>query len=177
MDLETLQLWSVIGTWVASIGTVSAVIASLWLAYHHGKVKLKVAAGVRQIITSGLSETPDYCMINVVNTGIRLAKITSIYWQVGFFKNKKQMVQMFGYPESEAIPKILAEGEDAYFMLPLRENGDKDDWIVRFSQNLLKENSKIVVNMSLKACVCTSVGQTFETKVEKSLTKAILEQT
>lgn len=167
MEQSTLQLWDVIGTWVASIGTVSAVITSLWLAYHQSKLKLKVASGIRQLITPGSDHIPEYCVINVVNTGSKPAKITNISWEAGRFKDKKCLIQLFGYPGFDSIPKVLAEGEEANFMVPLRENGDQEDWIVRFSINLLKDNPRIV--SSLKACVHTSVGQSFKVRAEKAL--------
>jgi len=167
MDSNTLQLWSVIGTWVASIGTVSAVITSLWLSYHQGRIKLKVVAGCRQVVTPGSSHIPDYCMIKVANTGTRPAKIVNVGWEAGRFRNKRHMVQMFGIPGFDDVPKMLPEGEEATFMVPFHLNGDDEDWIVRFPQYLSEGDSDIL--KTLKVTVHTSVGQSFKVRVEKNL--------
>lgn len=83
MDLTSLQLWGVIGTWVAGIGTVAAVITSLWFAMHLNSIKLEGSASHRIAVTPGSKETPDYCFIHVVNIGLRPAKITNVSWHVG----------------------------------------------------------------------------------------------
>lgn len=89
MEETNLQLWNVIGTWVASIGTVSAVITSLWFSRQQNRIRLKISAGARMVFTPGSEHQPMYCIINVVNIGDRPAKITGISWQFGRFKNKK----------------------------------------------------------------------------------------
>jgi len=167
MDPVTLQLWSVIGTWVASIGTVSAVITSLWMAYHQGRVKLDVVAGCRQLITQGSSDIPDYCMIKVVNIGNRPAKIVSVSWEAGRLNNKKHLIQMFGLRGFDDVPKMLQEGEEATFMIPFHLNGDKKDWLISFPQYLAEDDPKII--SSLKVVVHTSVGQSFKVKAEQGL--------
>lgn len=173
MDSETLQLWNVIGTWVASIGTVSAVITSLWLAYHQGKLKLNVFAGHRLLITQGLDEKPEYCLVKVVNTSSKPAKIVSIGWEAGRFKDKVHMLQVFGIPESDNVPKMLQEGEEASFFIPFNLQGNDEDWIVRFPK-YLNEGGKNRIP-SLKVTIHTSVGQTFKKKVEKNLIEKLEE--
>ena len=173
MNPNTLELWNVIGTWIASIGTVSAVITSLWLAYHQGRVKLNVVAGHRQLVTQGSKNIPDCCMINVVNTGTRPAKIVRVGWEAGRFKSKKYMIQMFGFPGFDDVPKTLQEGEETIFMVPFCANGDDKDWIVRFPQRLAEGNPKII--NSLRAVVYTSVGQSFKVKVENGLIEKLQE--
>jgi len=175
MDQDTIQLWGIIGTWVAGIGTVSAVIVSLWLAYHQGKVKLKVYAGHRLIITSGSSSRPEYCSIRVVNVGNRPANVTSVGWEAGWFKNKKHFVQVFGTPGFDDVPKVLHEGQEANFMVPLRLEGNDEDWIVRFPKSLVGESGHVSYIKRLKVVVGTSVGQMFRIRVENNLVEKLLE--
>ena len=113
-----MQFWGVLGTWVASIGTVAAVITSLWFALHQNAIKLEVTAGHRIIVTPGRADTPDYCCIRVVNIGLRPAKITNVVWYVKRFRVQKQMVQMFGFPGNPDIPQLLMEGDEVTFMIP-----------------------------------------------------------
>jgi hypothetical protein len=175
MDQNTIQIWGIIGTWVASIGTVSAVIISLLLAYNKGKLKLKVTAGHRLIVTPGFDSRPEYCCINVVNTVDRPAKITSVGWQTGSFKNKKFFLQIFGTPGFDDVPKVLHEGEEANFKVPLRLKGNDEDWIVRLPMSLVGDEGKIRHIKKLKVVLATSVGQMFRTRVEDNLVKKLLE--
>ncbi len=175
MDQNTVQIWGVIGTWVASIGTISAVILSLYFAYNRGKIKLKVTAGHRLVITPGLNSRPEYCSIKVVNAGDRPAKITSVGWETGRFKNKKHFVQLFGTPGFDDIPKVLYEGEEANFMVPLRFKGNDEDWIIRFPKELAGDKGNLSYIKRLKVVVGTSVGQMFRTRVEANLVEKLLE--
>ena len=166
MDSNTLQLWNVIGTWVASIGTVSAVITSLWLAYNQNRVKLKVITGHRQLVTQGSRNIPDYCVIRVVNTGSRPAKITNIGWTIGRFRKRKHLIQTFGFPESDNVPKMLHEGEEATFMVPF-VSPDNQGWLTKFANDFGKDKPSAL--KTLKSVVHTSVGTTFKVRVEKGL--------
>lgn len=175
MNDLTLQLWGVIGTWVASIGTVAAVITSLWLAYHQSRLKLSITAGHRLLVTPGSKLTPEYCVINIVNRSLRPVNITSISWQAGSFRNKKHFIQVFGTPGFDDVPKVLNEGEVANFMVPMHLNGDNKDWIVRFPKDLAGEDGNIRYIKTLKIVVGTSVGQIFRKRVEKNLINKLLE--
>jgi hypothetical protein len=171
---NTLQLWSVIGTWIASIGTVSAVITSLWLANSVNKIKLKVSAGHRILISPLEKNNNSYCYINVVNTGSKPLKIINIGWQAGRFKNKQQMVQIFGLPNSDDVPKMLTEGEEATFLVPFHLHNNEKDWLNSMANMLTEKTNNI---NSLKVCVLTSVGQQFIVAADKILKEMLLAQT
>jgi len=59
---------------------------------------------------------PDYVQINIVNKGLRPAKVTGVGWRIGFFK-KVHLVQLFGDMNSEKLPKMLNEGEEANLLV------------------------------------------------------------
>ena len=172
MDPITLQLWSVIGTWLAGVGTLGAVITSLWFAFNQNRIKLKVTAGHRIFITSASTEKPDYCFIKVVNVGLRPAKISNVSWQVGKGKKKKQVLQTFGFPGFDDIPKTIQQGEEAVFMIPFLYTSADKDWIVHFPKYIVGDDSPKLIK-SLKVCVYTSVGQSFKTKAEPGLIEKI----
>lgn len=174
MDPIKLQLWSVIGTWVAGAGTIGAVITSLWLAFHQNKIKLKVSAGHRILIRPHSEGTPDFCSIQVVNVGLRPAIVTHVGWQVRRWCKKKQMLQTFGYPEFDDVPKTLYEGEEANFLIPFVRSGGDEDWIVRFPQYMVGQDSWKLIK-TLKVTVHTSVGQRFKVKVERNLIQKLEE--
>jgi hypothetical protein len=101
MHQNTIQIWGVVGTWGVGIGTVSAVVLSLWFAYNQGNVKLKVTAGLRLLITKGSKSQLEYCAIKVVNIGAGPLNINSVGWETGWLK---------GYNEDWIVrfPKSLA---------------------------------------------------------------------
>lgn len=170
---NSLELWGVIGTWVASIGTLSAVVTSLWLAYNQNRVKLKVFAGHRILISQIEKDHNDHCFINVVNTGYRPVKITNIGWEAGRFRSKQHMVQIFGTPASDNVPKMLTEGEEATFLVPFHLRGTEEDWLPYMSKALTEKNNNI---NSLKVVVSTSVGQQFKVDVEDNLKQKLNKQ-
>lgn len=172
MEETNLQLWNVIGTWVASIGTVSAVITSLWFSRQQNRIRLKISAGARMVFTPGSEHQPMYCIINVVNIGDRPAKITGISWQFGRFKNKKYMLQVFGLPEFADTPHTLQLGEEATFGVPFRYKGDEDDWIIRLPRDIAKHSESYL--KTIKIVVNTSVGQVFKRKIEENLQNEII---
>tara|TARA_Y100001937_G_C7064294_1_gene305268 strand:- start:419 stop:979 length:561 start_codon:yes stop_codon:yes gene_type:complete len=168
MEFQSLEIWSVIGTWVSSIGTVGAVITSLWFSYNNQRVKLSVTAGHRKMVERGVDSHPDYCYIKVVNLGDRMVRITNLGWRAGRFFRKREFLQLFSVPESDQVPKNLEHGEEATFLIPFRLRGDDDkDWIVSFPKGINTE--KVDRLSSLRVIVTTSVGQTTMVKAEKGL--------
>ena len=174
MDDIAIQLWGVIGTWVAGIGTVSAVILSLWFAYHQHTIKLDVKVGHRKMVSQGSDEHPEYCMIRVVNTGFRVANITSIGWECGWLKSKQHLIQIFGTLGSANVPKVINQGEEAVFLIPFHANENDNDWIISFPKALAGDKGRISNIKRVKAVVVTSVGQIFKARVEKSLLEVLL---
>jgi hypothetical protein len=167
------QLWTLIGTWVASIGTISAVIASLYFAYNQNRINLKITVGHRQVVSGLTKNTPDFCIINVVNIGSKPAKIIGVGWRAGCFKNKVSFIQLFKTPGYDDVPKVLAEGEDATFWVPFNLNGDEKDWIHRFPKSVTEKSKRNL--KSLKLWVHTSHGQTFTVKPERGLLQKLAE--
>ncbi len=69
------------------MGTISAVVVSLYLARHDNNVKLEVSAGHRLRVTPGDKKPyPEYLVIKIVNIGHREAQVTNIGWKVGLFR-------------------------------------------------------------------------------------------
>jgi hypothetical protein len=175
MHQNTIQIWGVVGTWGVGIGTVSAVVLSLWFAYNQGNVKLKVTAGLRLLITKGSKSQLEYCAIKVVNIGAGPLNINSVGWETGWFKNKKYFIQLFYTPGFDDVPKVLHEGQVANFMIPLCLKGYNEDWIVRFPKSLAGNKGKTGRIKRLKIVVGTSVGQMFRSRVEGNLVEKLLE--
>jgi hypothetical protein len=173
MNETTYKLLVVAGSWLAGVGSLAAVITSLWLARRSNIIRLGIRASHVQIVTPGESDSPDYVQINIVNKGLRPAKITGVGWQVGILR-KIHLVQLFGDVNSDQLPKMINEGEEVNLFVKFHAQYDGDDWIVRFPQKALLPNYRWRL-MNLKVVAFTSVGQTFKKKIEKTLKKTLHE--
>lgn len=171
---ETLQILNTIGTWLASIGTLSAVIVSLYLARRESTTKIKVSAGHRILVTPGQRAQPDYCIIRIVNVGFRPAKITAVGWKVGFFKKKYGIQTVHGNILSSQLPAKLEHGDEAAYFIDFVGDGTYPNWIDEFPKDFLGKKPKLK-SLSIKVQAFTSVGKTFEEKIEKGLRQRFVE--
>jgi hypothetical protein len=170
----TLEQLDVLGTWIAGLGTLSAVIVSLYLARSQQKIKLRVTVGERLIVTAGEDHTPEVASILVTNCSPRPAKVTHIAWRIGWRK-KRYFIQLFNLREYETLPKMLSEGEEANFIIPYKFSERDEDWDVSMTKSLFDDvRFPRLYAKSLRCCVSTSVGQNFVVKVEKGLRERLL---
>nr|WP_320165904.1 hypothetical protein [uncultured Methylophaga sp.] len=172
----TEETWKFINTfapWFSAIGTISAVILSLYLARRDKNVRLEVSAGHRLIISPGDSEPfPEYLSIYVVNVGHREAQLTNIGWKVGIFKKRYAVQSTINDGLSSPLPVRLKDGEEAKYLIPLN---DENDWLKDFIEKMLSPNPKIQSRFA-RIQAFTSIGKTFESKIESSLIKKISEK-
>jgi hypothetical protein len=172
MEVTTLNILNVIGTWIAAIGTVGAVITSLWLASSNNKVKLKISANSSFLIIPGIPHK-EVCRINIANIGIRPIKINNIGWHIGKGKKKIQLLQKTNGSTIDTIPKTLMEHEDISIDIDfISENVNKNvNWIENMARLAMKHN----IN-TLQIIVTTNIGEIFKAKVNKSLINSINEK-
>ena len=120
MDETILMLWGVIGTWVAGLSTVSAVVVSLWLALRQDKVRLRVVA-------EWAMRTPEFthCIhLEVHNIGVKKAEICSIQYRIKGCKLVGHQCDGF-LSGSDNISKEIAEGDSARYLIPFYEEKGK----------------------------------------------------
>ena len=101
MNSDILDILSVIGTWVASLGTVAAVITSLYLARAQNSIKVRVYADLRKMISNASKEMPDYLFVSVVNTGFRPVNIMNIGWE-----SAKEKIEYKRYKYSTIVSRL-----------------------------------------------------------------------
>lgn len=175
MDPNTVETWRFINSfapWLAGIGTLAAVLTSLYLAFGRTRVRLRVSAGHRTIIWPTFPND-EIVEIKVVNLGLCDAQVTEIVWKVGTFR-KRRLVQVFNFSPryrhlddcSDSLPKRLAHGEQACYIIPF------DPWIGFFRPHL--QPHPWLWTRLLGIQVGTSVGHTIKGRVEKRLKAKIL---
>jgi len=158
--------------WLSAIGTISAVIVSLYLARRDKTVRLQVSAGHRILVIPGMGgPREEYMVIQVVNIGHREAQITGIGWEVGLFYKEYAMQPVLNDEFSSPLPVRLKDGEEANYYYQLY--GDSN-WLTNFSHDFLlhspKKRSKYI-----KLVVFTSIGKNFKQIIEEGLRKKLVE--
>ena len=164
---ETLQLWSVAGTWFAGFCTLAAVVFSLWLAYNKDKIKLSVKAEKIARKENASPYPSEGCWIRVVNKGSMPAQITKIGWQVG---SRKNMYFLSDEEESGVIRQMLTAGQDKEYFL-------RDYELVMSGKIKNLDDNEILNNINpLYVVVCVAANeQPFKAKVSDDMIKELIQ--
>lgn len=162
---QKVQLWMVVGTWVAGVATLLAVMTALYLARRGEKVRLRIFVGIREVFRGDGSPHEDHVCFHVTNVGERPVTITTLGWVVGRRKKRKYCIQPLSGSWTKQYPAELTHGQDARFMVSLSET---PNWESDFSTRFINDSSGQSLK-TLRAQIFTSVGQTFEVKPESGL--------
>lgn len=160
MDKETWQFVNTFAPWLSALGTISAVIVSLYLAAKARRLDLKVTATLNTLVQISMSSR-DYVTISAVNLGAREVTITGIGWSLPFKKLK--LWQVPGAPEySSKLPVRLQYGESANFFMHAKPGMGEENWIPKVKE-YLGTAPRLKVRF-LRADMHTSVGKTFHVR-------------
>ncbi len=173
LDRETWEFINSFADWFSALGTIAAVVVSLYLALRETGARLRVTAGVYHLITPGEvpAESDEYFQIQVTNIGFRDVIIRGIIWRAGFFR-KKHFIQM---PPSnllsDQLPKKLAHGEEARLLFELArfKRGT-----ARIQQALTGSRFPGLAAHSLKVGVHISTGEEFVVPAGKGVRDLLL---
>jgi hypothetical protein len=171
---DILEVLSTIGNWLAGVGGTVTAVMSLYLARRDLHVTLKVSVDHEVIDNPGLKEKPTCCSIRVVNVGMRSAIITGIGWRVGFFKKKYGIQTVHDYPVSSKVPLKLDHGDEASYLVGFIKDGSYPYWIDEIRRSFLPCTPKIS-SRTIRVQVYTSIGKTFESKIERDLHQRLVE--
>lgn len=176
MDREDWQFINSFADWFAALGTVAAVVTSLYLARRQERPHLTVHAGIYQLFTVGekRGSPSEYVQIKATNTGFREVTITGIVWRAGFFR-KLNFIQL---PPSNvfsaSVPTKIGHGEEATYLFPV-EN------FVRGSEQIRRKISEFripaLARKSLRVGISSSTGHVFWSKVPDAVQKLIAPDT
>lgn len=168
---QQIQVWNVIGTWLAGIATFAAVVLSLHLARKADAIRLQANAGIRLIFAGDGTPAEEHVGISAVNRSDRPVTINSIGWRIGKGKNARHCIQPVKGQYTHQLPKQLAHGDQASFLVSFRAMpGWPKDFATGFIQDLRPRNLK-----TLRAIIHTSVGESVEVVPEKNLLERLRE--
>ncbi|MEP7366187.1 MAG: hypothetical protein ABI972_23260 [Acidobacteriota bacterium] len=163
---QKLQLWNVIGTWLAGIATVGAVFVSLYLARSGARVRLHCYAGIRVEMIGPPGMTREHICIGVTNLADRTVTISLVGWAYGGRKKKGVSIQTFAPGIGDQTPKRIEHGDTAMFMVPLDRN---PGWLVRFATEFITDKPIERALKTLVVQIHPSVGDVIEVKPERVL--------
>ena len=166
---QKLQLWNVVGTWVAGMATFAAVVVSLWLAGRSERIHLFVRVGIRSIFAGDGSPPVQALSFEVTNRGQRPVTVVSIGWTVGKGKQAKFCVQTTSAPYTAHCPVELSHGKSANFLVSFEAT---PGWAEEFSMKFLPDKTPRTLR-TLLALIHTSVGTTVRVKPEENVLKLL----
>lgn len=124
------------------------------------------------MVTPGIpGQHPEYVIINIVNIGHREAQVTNIGWKAGLVKKQHALQTTSNDGLSSPLPVRLRDGEEAKYFIPLSK---EKQWLKDFAKDMLLPFPKLR-SYFLKIQAFTSVGDKFESRIEKGLREMIVE--
>lgn len=167
MNEETWKFINTFAPWLSAVGTLTAVIATIYFSRKDKFLKLKVNAGLRLIVSPHYPPNTELVCIEVTNIGIRKAKLIGIGLQIGrlklahfeFIPHNKDLI-------SSDLPTNLDEGDYANYFFNINT-------IVEAMKSYPSINVK---NRKIKIRANTSTGKSFKKGIDKSLNTRILEE-
>ncbi|WP_026470391.1 hypothetical protein [Alkanindiges illinoisensis] len=167
---QKLALANVIGTWLASIGTIAAVIVSLWLVRRTGRIQLKIESTTALICPDG--RMVRCIVISVTNLGDRTVTITNIRWKIGKGKSLTENLQFFSLSlGSTQFPTELEHGKSGHYFLELFRE-DEHNWEQPFILGFVKDLSPKHLD-TLRIEIKTSIGQMVQVRPGKQVLEFI----
>ncbi|KDD65515.1 hypothetical protein V466_29270 [Pseudomonas mandelii PD30] len=135
---------SMIGGWVAGIGTLAAVVVSLWLAHKQSLEDTELVDGKFFVATNG---DEDFFALTLVSKGKRPAKVRSV--SVGGAGAKRHLfIANWGWGSS-ALPVLMNYGDDATFRFRDDFEDTLDDF-VKANLDGVKARVRILVSTTVK---------------------------
>jgi len=169
MECLTTDQWiniiNALGTWVAGIGTLAAVIVSLRLASRSVRVRLEVRCRVFYVYGEPVQMIK--CVaFRVANLGERAVSVEHGGWAVGRGKNVSRRYFEIDDRLGPGLPHRIEAGDAATFM------SHYDDGLIQHLAKVFVQDAPI---RTLKAYVATESGVNVEVRPDAELVLAVTE--
>jgi len=162
--------WGSIADWVSGIGSLSAVIAALYLSKANMRVRLYGTCGHRIVFEHGKDAQHHLISIFVTNIGARSTVISNISLRFGLIKKKYGIIKILEGEFTQPIPKTLVDGEQGHWGFEL---DDHKTWITDLFRKEFITSWLDVKTMYIE--VHTTNGGSFRFRPEPPLRKMILD--
>lgn len=165
-DQNTWEFINTFAPWLSAIGTIAAVITSLYLAKRGDALKLKIQARVMLLIAEGQEGQPEYLNVTIINIRRREATITALGWETGLFKKNYFYWMIPRNRLSAAIPVTLKDGQRAEYMMPM---SDFDRLLGDIGRKFISGRLSFIKAHFIRISATASTGDNFKSRVNKSL--------
>lgn len=165
------ELINSLATWLSAIGTLAAVVTSLYLARRDARIDLMINAGLRMLVLGGKVQASDFIYINLTNLGRRGARVTQLYWKTGILWKKIYVWIPQQNDFSARIPVKLSDGDEAIFLSTL---ADFESSFSEIANDVFSGWFGGLKARFIRVGVCTSSGDKFEKRLEKNLRQYFL---
>lgn len=170
---ETLRILEVLGVWVASIGTLAAVVVSLWLARKGYAIRLRPRVSHRIYVPPGGASHSEVILIEVTNKGLRQAQLMGLGWRTGLFSfgpcRRREAYQTVDVRVgNSSLPVELSDGQVAIYMIPATA-ATGEDWYA----GLAEIAGSWLRRRTLRLLAWTSTGEMFTARPESSFMKQL----
>lgn len=112
---EFIRNWNTFAPWLSGIGSLSAVIVSLWLVRRDKYIRLMVETGY---VPNSFMNTPAV-RVTVTNIGTRKANITEIYLKAGALRPVMDVPLPLQLRNAPVLPASLDDGDFIDIDLPM----------------------------------------------------------
>lgn len=168
-DRDTWKFINTFASWLSALGSLAAVITSLYLARRSDQIRLRISAGVRILVSEGDTpgSRPEYVWVSITNISRRATTLTNLSWK--FRLPYMKGVYIWNAPRnpfSSALPITLNDGQTANYALGVKEFSEKFSEYARSELSGWRNAWKKYFSRFL---VATSTGDIFSARIEKSL--------
>ena len=155
---QWIQIFSLIGVWIAALGTCTASAIAIYLAFRTEKVKLRLTVGFR------MNENSQRLLfVQVTNLSLNPVTISFVNWEIGRYRNV--LIQTDKFMIAQLCNKKLSYGESIqYYTKPDIYESWKSYFIQFIGDHPLS---------SLRFALGTSIGQNKKQKLEKSFIRQL----
>ena len=166
-DKATWQFINSFAPWLAALGTLLAVIVSLYFARRDKQIRISISAYIATLINNlnNSNKSNRYLCVEVTNIGHRTANITSINWKIGIF-HKRRLEQVLAInPISSKLPIKLIDVDIANYYFPLDDfRKNLENFRKCFSTTFIELETRFILIRAL-----SSTGHIFESRIDKNL--------
>lgn len=160
--------WGSVADWVSGLGSMSAGGIALYLARASERIRLRGFCGIRTMVGGGF-EPVDMFFLSVTNVGMRSTVINNVSMRVGRFRKKRHaIITVVKDQSSVGVPYTVADGQDAYWGIPLGEN---NRWIRDICDGFILSPSDA---RTLRFRIHTNHGEVLTLKPEQEFVDTIL---
>jgi hypothetical protein len=175
-DQDTWRFVNTFAPWLSAIGTLTAVIVSLYLARRASRLALRVFLAIITTVYQDdyRTQTTEFVKISVVNHG-RTAVVTGFgwLWLWGSRKKRNWVILPPVGVDTTRFPKKLEFGEEATILLPTATFNKDSEWFLQAIRSSWFPHLEVRL---LRVVVFASTGQRFRVPLDRHLRKFMLDR-